>query len=424
MMEHSRYKIIERLDSGGMAEVFRAVEESTVGGMKRNVAIKRILPNLTRNKKFVAMFLDEARLSLHLQHANIVQVTDIGKVDSHDGSGEEAYFLVMEYVEGVNLKTLLEYQKRLGQKLPISSALYLIIEICKALAYAHELSDPETGALLGIVHRDVSPPNILISRRGEVKLVDFGLAKATSQIESTDPGIVKGKFNYLSPEAALGELVDHRSDIFAVGVLLYEMLTGQRLFNGQTDYQTIELVRKAHIPSIRQQNPVVDQTLENIIRKILAKDAYDRYQSAADVGEILTQYLFTNNLKVTSRDLENLVARCMTEKPTASGQSGFLIDTLVQDEILRFISLEDLDIPNEEPPPIPGPPETLIDPRLWNIEIEPLYSRTEKSAPAREAVIAKSAPPTASSNWWMLIVAIVLVLGLIGTIWVLLYFSK
>src|SRR5215510_7276228 len=248
-MPDSRYRITERVAAGGMAEVFRGVAES-LQGFKKNIAIKRILPNLTKNKKFVAMFLDEARLSLALQHANIVQVFDIGHSD-------DTYFIVMEYVDGVDLKALTEWRRRIGRRIPIAHTLYIVMEICKGLSYAHEMVSPETGQTLGIVHRDISPPNVLISKQGEVKVVDFGLAKATSQIETTDPGVVKGKMSYLSPEAARGEEVEPGADIFAVGILLYEMLTGKRLFYGETDYQTVELVRNAKIPPIKPQNPQV-----------------------------------------------------------------------------------------------------------------------------------------------------------------------
>jgi serine/threonine-protein kinase len=220
----SRYRITERVAAGGMAEVFRGVAES-IQGFRKNVAIKRVLPALTKNKKFVAMFLDEARLSLHLQHANIVQVFDIGHAD-------ETYFIVMEFVEGIDLKRLLEWRRRINRPLTIGQTVYIIMEAAKGLACAHEAAHPETGRPLGIVHRDVSPPNLLLSRNGEIKLTDFGLAKAAVQVETTDPGVVKGKMSYLSPEAARGEEVDRRADIFAVGILLYEMLTGKRLFYG------------------------------------------------------------------------------------------------------------------------------------------------------------------------------------------------
>jgi eukaryotic-like serine/threonine-protein kinase len=331
-----RYTITERVDQGGMAEVFRGVAES-LQGFKKSVAIKRILPNLTKNKKFVSMFLDEARLSLHLQHANIVHVFDIGIADT-------AYFIVMEYVDGANLKALIDFFKKSNRAIPVPYTLYILLEVCKGLAYAHDAQDPENGKQLGIVHRDISPPNILVSRMGEVKLVDFGLAKATSQIETTDPGVVKGKFSYLSPEAASGIEVDHRADIFAVGILLWEMLTGRRLFYGETDYQTVELVRQARIPSIQALNPEVSNELESVARKALARDPKDRFQQAADMQEALAQVLFSRGMKVTSRDIANVVRETVADreagKTRVTGPQKSLIDTLIQEEMLKFTSLD------------------------------------------------------------------------------------
>jgi serine/threonine protein kinase len=333
----SRYRITERIAAGGMAEVFRGVAES-IQGFRKNVAIKRVLPALTKNKKFVAMFLDEARLSLHLQHANIVQVFDIGHT-------EETYFIVMEYVEGIDLKMLLEWRRRIGRLLTIGQTVYLIMEASKGLAYAHEAVHPETGRPLGIVHRDVSPPNVLISRNGEVKVTDFGLAKAAVQVETTDPGVVKGKMSYLSPEAARGEEVDRRADIFAVGILLYEMLTGKRLFYGETDYQTVELVRAAKIPPISPQNPEVEGELEEIVRKSLARRPDDRFQSATDLQDALAHYLFSRGLKMIQRDISDLVRSCIDDQqgvqsPVARKPKANVIDTLLQDEIQSFTSVE------------------------------------------------------------------------------------
>jgi len=369
-MEHSRYKVTDRLDTGGMAEVFRGIAESTVGGLKRNVAIKRILPNLTKNKKFVQMFLDEAKLAMFLQHANIVQVYDIG---SSDVGGDSAYFLVMEYVDGCNLKVLFESLKAQGQRLPVSQALYIIMEVCRALAYAHDINDPDSGKPLGIVHRDISPPNILISKRGEVKLADFGLAKAASQLESTDPGVVKGKFSYLSPEAARAEEVDRRADIFAVGILLYEMLTGKRLFDGETDYKTVLMVRQATVPPIAPQNPDVTSDLEAIVLKALAKDPNQRYQRADDLGDAIAQYLFSRGLKVTARDIEQLVVRCLAERQKSSPKARTsLIDNLIQDEILKFTSLEEVgpEVKKDAPGTGNAPlnPESFVDTRSWGAE--------------------------------------------------------
>jgi serine/threonine-protein kinase len=353
MTPDSRYRITERVAAGGMAEVFRGVAES-MQGFRKNIAIKRILPNLTKNKKFVAMFLDEARLSLSLQHANIVQVFDIGHT-------EDTYFIVMEYVDGVDLKALTEWRRRIGRRIPVAHTLYLVMEICKGLSYAHEMLNPETGKPLGIVHRDISPPNVLISKQGEVKVVDFGLAKATSQIETTDPGVVKGKMSYLSPEAARGEEVDNRADIFAVGILLYEMLTGKRLFYGETDYQTVELVRNAKIPPLKAQNPQVEPELEDIVRKALARRADDRYRSATDLQDALAHYSYSRGLKVISRDIADLVRQCLDDRRAGSGeakkQPGSIIDTLLQDEIVKFTSVD-----FEDPGARPLSPEDLSSP--------------------------------------------------------------
>jgi serine/threonine-protein kinase len=385
-----RYTITERVDQGGMAEVFRGVAES-LQGFKKNVAIKRILPNLTKNKKFVAMFLDEARLSLHLQHANIVHVFDIGLSDS-------TYFIVMEYVDGANLKTLIEHHRKKNKRVAVAPILYLMLEVCKGLAYAHEVEDPESGRKLQIVHRDISPPNILISKMGEVKIVDFGLAKASSQIETTDPGVVKGKFSYLSPEAASGQEVDARADVFAVGILLWEMLTGKRLFYGETDYQTVELVRQARVPSLQQFNSDVDPELEAVVRRALARDPRDRFQHAADLQEALAQILFSRGIKVTSRDIAQLVREAIAEremsKARGSGPQKSLIDTLIQDEMLKFTSLEELPAgssgkkgqPNLSPEidtgKSPLDPGSFIDTRGWAGDVdEPMGIATPVTPP-------------------------------------------
>jgi serine/threonine protein kinase len=365
MADSSKYRVTDKIDAGGMAEVYRGVAESAVGGIKKSVAIKRILPNLTKNKKFIQMFLDEARVSMHLQHANIVGVFDIGMADT-------AYFIVMEFVDGANLKTLIESLRRQGQRMKLPQVLYIMMEICKGLQYAHEAQDPETGRDLGIVHRDISPPNILISKRGEVKLVDFGLAKATSQLETTDPGVVKGKFSYLSPESANGREVDRRADIFAVGILMYELLTGKRLFFGETDYQTVELVRQGKVPPIGPQNPEVSQELEEIILRALARDPDQRYAHAADLQDALAQFLFSQRLKVTSRDIEQLVQACLREKqrsqPQVKKQEGSVIDTLINEEIVRFTSIDSDNFDSasgSSPSPVNDSGNAPLDPGLF-----------------------------------------------------------
>ena len=376
-MPDSRYRITERIATGGMAEVFKGVAES-LQGFRKNVAIKRVLPALTKNAKFITMFLDEARLSLFLQHANIVQVFDIGHAD-------DTYFIVMEFVDGVDLKALMEWRRRIGRRLTIGQTIYIIMEVCKGLAYAHDLSHPETGERLGIVHRDVSPANVLISRNGEIKLADFGLAKAASQVESTDPGVVKGKMSYLSPEAARGENVDHRADIFSVGILLYEMLTGKRLFYGDTDYQTVELVRSAKIPPIAAQNPEVEPDFEEICRKALTRRTEDRFQTATDLQDALAHYQFSRGLKMIQRDIADLVRACTEDQATQSAGAKAkrfgTIDTILHAELDAFTSLE-LEsgvqdgalgtVDGSAPPPANpgGQMGSFIDTRAWSSEAD------------------------------------------------------
>jgi serine/threonine protein kinase len=390
-----RYTITERLDHGGMAEVFRGVAES-MEGFKKSVAIKRILPNLTKNQKFVSMFLDEARLSLFLQHANIVQVFDISRTP------DNAYFLVMEFVDGCNLKALIERQKQKGKRIETAQIIYLMIETCKALQYAHSLEHPETNEPLGIVHRDISPPNILLSKNGEVKVVDFGLAKASSQIESTDPGVVKGKFSYLSPEAASGLEVDNRADVFAVGIIMWELLTGRRLFYGDTDYQTVELVRQARVPSIAALNPEVEPELEQVVRKSLAKDPEERYQSANDLGDALAQYLFSrgSRMKVTARDIANLVKDTQVEmmRKRSTEPKENLIDALILDEMKKMTSLVEGAEPGQAgADPLAGSmsldPSTFVNTSNWTSELG-LQAATPAAQPAKRANSPSRPPPT------------------------------
>jgi serine/threonine-protein kinase len=388
-----RYTITERLDQGGMAEVFRGVAES-LQGFKKSVAIKRILPSLTKNDKFVSMFLDEAKLSLFLQHANIVQVFDIGVTDA-------SYFLVMEFVDGCNLKALLERLKEKGRRIEIALAIYVMMECCKALNYAHHAESPEHEPL-NIVHRDVSPPNILLSKMGEIKLVDFGLAKANSQIESTDPGVVKGKFSYLSPEAASGLEVDHRADIFAAGIILWEMFTGRRLFYGDTDYQTVELVRQARIPSIAALNPEIEPELEGIVRKALARDPADRFYHAADLADALAQFLFSRRMKVTARDVASLVKDTQLERmrKRSTEPKESLIDVLIQDEMAKVTSLLDDGSQNAGGQTAEGSqsldPDQFVDTSMWSMSLldeeMPPDQEAKAAAPKRAPTRAHTAP--------------------------------
>jgi serine/threonine-protein kinase len=325
-----KYRVIKRLEAGGMAEVYLG-EAVSVQGFRKQVAIKRVLPHLAQNESFIEMFLDEARLSAQLTHANIVSVFDISK-------REDTYFLIMEFVDGVNLKRIMETLLRRGQRVRLPVAIHICIEACRGLSYAHELVD-DNGAALGIVHRDISPPNIMVTRRGEVKLADFGLAKASTQIQTTDPGVVKGKFSYLAPEAASGLSVDARADIFALGIVLWEMLAGKRLFWGENDYATVKLVQQANVPRLSPLNREVDEAFEEVLLRSLTRDPKNRYQSAREFGDALSDYLFRNQLMVTAYDLANLVQGAVAEEPSAQTAELSLIDRLIQEELDESIGI-------------------------------------------------------------------------------------
>jgi serine/threonine protein kinase len=329
-----RYKVLERIAAGGMAEVFRA-ESAGLEGFKKLVAIKRVLPHLSEKKQFIGMFLDEARVGAHLSHSNCVQVFDIGV-------GDNTYFIVMEFVDGSDLKGVIEHRKTIGHPVPVEEATLITVRICEGLAYAHELTDAR-GQSLHIVHRDMSPPNVLLTRHGEVKIVDFGLAKANSQLEKSEPGIIKGKFSYLSPEAAQGLPVDARTDVFAVGIILWEMLAGRRLFLGESDLETVRLVQRAEIPSLRQINPKVPAELEKVLAKGLAGDPAKRYQTAREFGRDLNQILFHLGRAVSSFDVAQLVLPIWRErqrKKKDKVDKGAIIGSLIDEALFEFSSLD------------------------------------------------------------------------------------
>ncbi len=359
-----RYRVVEKLESGGMAEVFRAESEG-LQGFRKQVAIKRVLPHLSEKKKFISMFLDEARLSAHLSHSNCVQVFDIGV-------GDNAYFIVMEFVDGANLKAIAESLRKSGKDFPVACVAFIALEICKGLAYAHELRDPN-GSDLHIVHRDMSPPNVLVTKYGEIKIVDFGLAKANSQLERSEPGIIKGKFSYLSPEAAMGQDVDPRTDIFAVGIILWELLAGRRLFLGDTDFQTVKKVQQAVVPSISGLNPKVPPDLERIVGKALARDPNVRYRTARELGQDLSKFLFRLGQPVSTFDIATLVQGAMKERQRVRPPQGSIIDKLIEEALLEFTSLTDeqkAEAAKKEASVVGGPfRRSFVDPTNWANEI-------------------------------------------------------
>jgi serine/threonine protein kinase len=288
------YELLDRVAIGGMAEVFKA-KRTGVEGFEKVVALKRILPHLSDNKEFVDMFVDEAKMVAGLTHPSIVQIFDLGKID-------KSLYIVMEYVHGRDLRTIMKRAREKGLRMPLDLSLRVVSQVCAALEYAHRKKD-ERGRPMEIVHRDVSPQNILISFEGEVKLVDFGIAKAATKASNTDRGALRGKLLYMSPEQAWGRTIDRRSDVFSLGIVLYEMVTETKPFIGAgTELTILELVRQCVITPARGINPRVPEVLDRVIMKALARDPPERYQDAGQMQRGLERFL-RERPPVTARDL-------------------------------------------------------------------------------------------------------------------------
>lgn len=279
-----KYYLLNKIALGGMAEIFRA---KTIGaeGFEKELVIKRILPHFTEDESFRSMFIDEARLAARLQHANIVQVFDF---DLQDGM----YYIAMEYVEGKDLKKIQDTARKSEKKLSVGQVVWIIAEACKGLDHAHKYR--HRNEPMHIVHRDVSPHNIMVSFNGEVKIMDFGIAKAASRYTKTRAGTVKGKCAYMSPEQAKGAELDGRSDMFGLAVVAWELLTDKRLFAGETDFETLSNVLKCEVTPASAHNPDVPPELDEILLKALAREPEERYASCGALHDALNRFYFTH----------------------------------------------------------------------------------------------------------------------------------
>lgn len=293
-----KYLLLERINVGGMAEVFKA-KAFGVQGFERLLAIKRILPNMSEDDEFINMFVDEARIAVQLSHSNVVQIYELGK-------NNENYYIAMEYILGRDLRQIFDRFRKAEKIFPVPAAAFVASKICDGLDYAHRKNSP-TGAPLNLIHRDVSPQNILVSYEGAVKITDFGIAKAEDRASKTQAGVLKGKFGYMSPEQVRGLDIDRRSDIFALGILLYEMVTGERLFLGESDFSTLEKVRAAEVPPPSQYNPDIPEELERILLKALARDREERYQWASELHDDLQRFLIVDQTIYNAKNLAALL---------------------------------------------------------------------------------------------------------------------
>ncbi len=317
-LEHyGSYELIKRLATGGMAQIYLAREPAS----EKLLVVKRILPHLAENVDFVRMFLDEARIAARLHHPNIVQIFNLGAQD-------DSYFIAMEYIHGDDVRRVWKRAHQLGREMPVPLVCRVVMEACAGLDYAHKKADG-AGKPLDIVHRDVSPQNILVTFDGAVKVVDFGIAKAADQATITRSGVLKGKYSYMSPEQSAGRRLDRRSDIFALGVVLWELLTGNRLFKRANDIQTLNAVSDCEVEPPSSVNPALPKDLDAVVLKALAKTPEGRYPDAAALRDGLERWLAKHQLNASSAQLATFMQGLYAERLAAEKEAGrVLVDEL------------------------------------------------------------------------------------------------
>jgi eukaryotic-like serine/threonine-protein kinase len=300
------YILLEKLAAGGMAEIYLS-KKLAAEGLQKFVAVKRILSQHSASEDFIRMFKDEAKIAVNISHSNVVGIYDFGVENKQ-------LYLVMEYVEGKNLRQILNRLKQLNKRFSISHIVYASKMIAAGLDHAHRLIDASTGEPLNIIHRDMSPQNVMVSYEGEVKIIDFGIAKSTTQQENTRVGTLKGKFGYMSPEQVDGLEVDGRTDIFAMGIMIWEMLSEQRLFLSNNEMTTLRKIRDCKIPSLREIDPNIPIELEKIVNKSLMRNKTQRYQTAAELQKDLQSFLNRYNPDFSSQDFSEFIKETYAEE--------------------------------------------------------------------------------------------------------------
>ncbi|WP_224361790.1 serine/threonine-protein kinase [Hyalangium versicolor] len=313
---YGKYQLLKRLAMGGMAQLYLARRKGP-DASDELVVVKRILPHLAENVEFIRMFLDEAKIAARLAHPNIVAIHDLGAQD-------DSFFLAMEYIHGEDVRRMWKRAAGMGLEVPVPLAVRIIIEACAGLDYAHKKTDP-SGKPLGIVHRDVSPQNILVSFDGVVKVVDFGIAKAADQATVTRSGVLKGKYSYMSPEQAAGKRVDCRSDVFALGVVLYELITNTRLFKRSSDMQTLSAVSECQVTPPSQANSRVPADLDSIVMKALAKDPDVRYSEALQLQVALEQWLIAHQFSANPKELSAFLHKVYADRLASEARAGGIV---------------------------------------------------------------------------------------------------
>jgi serine/threonine-protein kinase len=357
---YGNYVLVRKLAEGGMAEIFLA-KQVGVEKFEKNVVIKRMLPQLSQAEDFVAMFLDEARLAASLTHPNIAQITDLGLA-------EGCYYICMEYLAGEDFATVLRLARRRAEVAPLSITLRVISHAAIGLHFAHEATDAK-GVRLNLVHRDVSPSNIFVTYSGQVKVLDFGIAKAESRVTNTETGVIKGKYQYMSPEQARGEPVDRRSDVFSLGVSLYEALSGIRPFARNSDLAVLKALLDGEVKPLRELRPDIPPQLETIVAKAMARTPDDRYPTALAFVQDIERHLGTS----TSVEGTDVLAQYLQ---TAVGEAR--VRSRVRIETLDEMAARGVDVP--ELPTIAGSPRRPSGemPTMGRAPTLPMGRRTQR----------------------------------------------
>jgi serine/threonine protein kinase len=324
--QFGNYQIVRHIAGGGMAQIYLAKVRG-LAGFEKMLALKVINAEYADEQRFIQMLIDEAKITVGLSHVNIAQVFDLGHVNG-------IYYIAMEFVDGIDVLELVNGLHALGEKVPVEAVAMIGRQMCSGLHYAHTRKDKQ-GTRLNIVHRDISPQNILVSRAGEVKVVDFGIAKAAGMSTKTQAGVIKGKVHYMAPEQAMGKKADSRCDIFSAGIVLWEMLTAQMVYSGDNVRELVERVRLADIRRPSSIRAEVDSTLDRLVMQALARKPEDRFQTAHAFQVELTKYLSSSCPDYGASNLAQLVERVRGEEPPPPSPAEESEEHLVKEDMIQ-----------------------------------------------------------------------------------------
>lgn len=406
-----RYTLLDRLAIGGMAEIYLARLDQD----PRLLVIKRMLPNFAEDQDFVEMFIDEAKISATLDHPNIVPVLDLGRV-------ADVTFIAMEYVPGKDLQAVLNVLIDRQTQLGPDHVAFIGQEMMRGLNYAHNKTSG-AGEPLHIVHRDVSPQNILISFEGDVKITDFGIAKAESKLNKTQAGILKGKFSYMSPEQVMGREIDNRHDIFSAGIILYELSAGRRLFTGKVEWEILQKVRLGHIDPLAQYNPNVPKALQKIIYRALTVDRDQRYENAQEMELDLVQYLGRFHPTYSHSELANLMQNLFEQDMQAHRQrvNDAISSLQASPKAEQGAALEATVAgePPSGPPPRRGSGAHSVSPDIEDVvahRLQTSNARIQRPAPPPTDVAVKAPKKKAGIGLWIVVAVLALLVVALGTL--------